>query len=740
MPFVCDRLDAPMRPVPRPPIAAPADAFDRQRVRRLYQIAVAAAGAFGILGVANAVRGIGDQATVLLVAGTGCLLLVRVRRWLTAPWAPLCVCLACIGVLATCSWLGGGLMDAGNYAYPAVLGMCGLLLSRPAFLACCAVTLGALGIIGLSEIVGGRVPPLPPAVGLWHLLDVTVITLATAFVATLILDDVRRALAAMGRHQSALARANERLARSEALFRGLFDSAPVGLARLGADGLVADTNQALARALGRPRAALAGQAPAALFDARDAALLHQALAVGPGAGEPGAPGAGGAPGRVELRLATAGDDTRHARLHVARHGGAGPDDAAGVMLALEDVTQDHRLRALERAKAAAEERSRAQSELLSHVGHELRTPLNAMLGHAQLLRRDGLDGRPDTARALEVMESAGWHLAAMIDDLLDLSRLQGSPPTLQERALRLAPQVASAWALVEAQARARNVRLDATRLDACLAVRADPTRLRQVLLNLLSNAVKYNVDGGAVTVAARALPAQGPAATVELTVNDAGDGLTAAQQARLFEPFNRLGREAGTVPGTGIGLVITRSLVELMGGQLRVHSAPGEGSTFAVSLPAAAGADDDLVPEPSPGDASAAPPDPGYPARRVVYVEDNPVNAEIMRAILQARPQVTLEIHGTAQAGREAVEASPPDLLLLDLQLGASHGLDLLAGLRSSPATAGVPVLVVSADVQPATRAAALAAGATGFIGKPLALGPTLHQVDRVLAADPASR
>jgi CheY-like chemotaxis protein/anti-sigma regulatory factor (Ser/Thr protein kinase) len=253
---------------------------------------------------------------------------------------------------------------------------------------------------------------------------------------------------------------------------------------------------------------------------------------------------------------------------------------------------------------------------------------------------------------------------------------------------------------------------------------ADATRLRQVLTNLLSNAVKYNRDGGLLRVRTEAL-ADG---RVALSVQDTGLGLSETQQLHLFEPYNRLGREASNIEGTGIGLVIARRLVELMGGELRVHSRPGEGSTFTVLLPSAARA---LAPEPRFTDTSPAP----YRQRQVHYIEDNPTNIEVMRGVLLQRAQVDLGVSMLGLDGLAAVRRERPDLVLLDMHLPDISGLELLRHLKQDEAVADIPVIVVSADATPTQVEQALTLGALHYVTKPLDIGPFLALVDEALTA-----
>ncbi len=272
-----------------------------------------------------------------------------------------------------------------------------------------------------------------------------------------------------------------------------------------------------------------------------------------------------------------------------------------------DVTERKRAEAALQAQQLAERANAAKTEFLSRMSHELRTPLNAMLGFAQILSLPGSEPLSPTQRVqLQHIETAGWHLLALINDVLDLARIESRQAVLQPQCVRLAEVVEACVALVEGDARAAGIALRRELAqDLPEQVYTDPTRLRQVLLNLLSNGVKYNRPGGWVALAlAREADAASPAGAgwLRITASDNGLGMSDAQLARLFEPFNRLGRERSGVEGTGIGLSLTRHLVELQGGRIGVDSEVGQGSRFVVRLPLAG-----LRP---PGDAGPSPPPP----------------------------------------------------------------------------------------------------------------------------------
>jgi PAS domain S-box-containing protein len=392
---------------------------------------------------------------------------------------------------------------------------------------------------------------------------------------------------------------------------------------------------------------------------------------------------------------------------------------------VEDITEHLRLAEAERAREIAEAANLAKSEFLSRMSHELRTPLNAMLGFAQLLELDQNHPLPAAQRPwVAQIQGAGWHLLDMINDVLDLSRIESGTLNLQPDKVNLRELIATALPLVEQDARRRGITVTQSVPDDVARVIGDSTRVKQILINLLSNAVKYNSDGGRIHISARASHRD----SIELTITDSGLGMTTQQLAQLFQPFNRLGRERSSLEGTGIGLVISQRLAELMGGALRARSTAGEGSAFVLSLPRAE------QPETAAAelaDKAAIPSD--YHQRSVHYVEDNETNVEVMRGILSRRPQVRFDVSITGLDGLAAIRAHRPDLILLDMHLPDIDGLELLRHLKADASTADIPVVVVSADALAAQIDTAMKAGAYQYLTKPVSVSELLSVVDTVL-------
>ena len=383
------------------------------------------------------------------------------------------------------------------------------------------------------------------------------------------------------------------------------------------------------------------------------------------------------------------------------------------------------------ATAAAEKANRAKSEFLSSMSHELRTPLNAIIGFGQLLGSDIGEARPERRREfVEHIVGAGKHLLTLINEILNLARIESGHVELSLEPVLMDEVLAECRQMIEPMAGQRGI---ATHFatGGNLVAQADRMRLKQVLLNLVSNAIKYNRPNGSVRVdCAMTGPQQ-----VRITVQDTGQGLQPEQIEALFQPFNRLGQEGGPEQGTGIGLVVTRRLVELMGGQIGVHSTPGEGSVFWVDLraseiPALPHAETDW------GDLSAlAAPREGEAPATVLYVEDNPASLKLVEELLRTRSDLRLLSAANGRAGVEMARERQPDVILMDNNMPMMSGREAQAILKLDPRTAHIPVIALTANAMPDAAAAGLAAGFFRYLTKPLDAVLLMETLDKALAA-----
>lgn len=387
-----------------------------------------------------------------------------------------------------------------------------------------------------------------------------------------------------------------------------------------------------------------------------------------------------------------------------------------------EVRVRERTAALEAARDEAQRANLAKSEFLSRMSHELRTPMNAILGFAQILEMADL--APKHQRWAGQIHRAGEHLLRLIDELLDLARIEVGRLAVHAESLELGQVLQDAVSMCEASLQGKDVTLEIEPGAAPILVRADPTRLRQILVNLISNAIKYNRPGGRVRLGRRVLDEK----SAVLTVSDTGLGIPAGRLPRLFVPFERLGREDSTIPGAGIGLALSKGLAELMGGELGVESAEGEGSTFWIKLPRTTEAT-------AQGTPDAEAPKPVVERRlHVLYIEDNPANLALMQTWFEEFPSFTLLTAEDGPRGIARARAEQPDLILLDIQLPGMDGYEVLAELKRDERTSGIPVIAVSADAMPHDIARGRAAGFAAYVAKPIRLTELLARIDECSA------
>ena len=408
----------------------------------------------------------------------------------------------------------------------------------------------------------------------------------------------------------------------------------------------------------------------------------------------------------------------------------------GVFAAARDVTERKRFEQalqetnveLESAKSAAEKANLAKSDFLSGMSHELRSPLNAILGFAQLMESASPLPTDLQKESIGQILQAGWHLLNLINEILDLAVIEAGKVSLSLEPVSLAEVMSECQAMMEAQAQQRGIRMTFLGFDQPWFVWADRTRLKQVFINLLSNAIKYNQAHGTVTVQCTGLAPE----RIRISVMDTGEGLVPEKIAQLFQPFNRLGQEAGGVAGTGIGLVVTKQLAELMDGVLGVESTVGTGSTFWIELRSTA------APKLTAGKSELDAPTqlqqaPGARQHTLLYVEDNPANMRLIEELIARRPDIRLLTAVNGTAGIALARANAPDVILLDINLPGISGLDVLKILREDPATTHIPVVALSANAMLRDIELGLELGFFRYLTKPIKVKEFMATLDVAL-------
>jgi PAS domain S-box-containing protein len=383
---------------------------------------------------------------------------------------------------------------------------------------------------------------------------------------------------------------------------------------------------------------------------------------------------------------------------------------------------------LNNAMAIAEKANLAKSDFLSSMSHELRTPLSAILGFAQLMESGSPAPTTSQKRSIDQILKAGWYLLDLINEILDLALIESGKLSLSLEASSLAEVMHECQAMVESQAQKRGISVVFPQFDTPYFVNADRTRVKQVLINLLSNAIKYNKVGGTVVVS---YIATAPG-RIRISVKDTGEGLTPDKLTQLFQPFNRLGQEANGEEGTGIGLVVCKRLIELMGGVIGVESTVGKGSVFWVDL--------NLTAKPQPVVGAAEPAVVGNAhlqadaqLRTLLYVEDNPANLMLVEDLMARRPDIRLLSARDGNRGIEIARASRPDVILMDINLPGISGIRALRILADDPATAHIPVVALSANAIPRDIEKGLEAGFFRYLTKPIKVNEFMDTLDVAL-------
>ena len=520
-----------------------------------------------------------------------------------------------------------------------------------------------------------------------------------------------------------LRRAQLALEASRARYFDLYDLAPVGYLTANAEGVILEANLYVATLLGVARSALVKRPFSRHIAKAQQDIYYQCRQQVISTGEAQTcevqvQHSEGATVWVSLSLSAAQELDHAPVLRMIL------SDISARKLLDEALLQSNLT--LHSARLQADQANHAKSDFLSSMSHELRSPLNAILGFAQLIESGTPAPTPGQQASLQQILSGGWYLLELINEILDLSLIESGKLNLSIEPVSLVEEFADCAAMIGPQAQQMGICVSMAALDEPYFVRADRTRLKQVIINLLSNAIKYNRAGGTVDVTCR----RASAGRVRISVIDTGEGLSEDKLSQLFQPFNRLGQESGTQEGTGIGLVVCKRLVEMMGGAIGVNSRVGIGSEFWLDLKQASlgqATADDEAPQPPVAQHDVT-------LRSLLYVEDNPTNTELVEQLIARRSDLRLLKAGNGSSGVAMARMHQPDVILMDINLPGITGFQALKILQDDDATRHIPVLALSANALPHDVQKGLAAGFLSYLGKPIKLGELMQALDLALA------
>jgi len=507
--------------------------------------------------------------------------------------------------------------------------------------------------------------------------------------------------------------------RAEATFQAMLDAAPDAMVGVSSDGIIVMVNVQTEAVFGYTREELLGESIEILVPER-VRDVHPAHRTGYFREPRTRPmGAG-------LELAGRRSDGVEFPAEISLSS-IQTEGGTVALAAIRDIT-DRKVKEEEtrRAREEADRANQAKSDFLSRVSHELRTPLNSILGFGQLLEMETLP--QGQRRAVQQILDAGGHLLDLINEILDIEKIASGRMTLSLEPVHVGEILDEALQLVRPIAGQVGVRLIEPPHALDIHVRADRQRLKQVLLNLLSNAVKFNRPMGEVRITGE------PAGdSFHITISDTGEGIDPDMMGNLFTAFDRLGAERRGIEGTGLGLALSKSLVETMDGSIEATSSPGEGSSFRIELPLSEPAG--MVGE---GAATiAAPSQAAQTSRTVLYIEDNLANLQLIEGILAYRPTIELVSAMQGSIGIELARQHRPDLVLLDLHLPDMSGEDVFRRLREDEGTRAIPIVIVSADASRETLRRLEEAGARRFLTKPVNVELFLETIDELLMSMP---
>lgn len=401
----------------------------------------------------------------------------------------------------------------------------------------------------------------------------------------------------------------------------------------------------------------------------------------------------------------------------------------GVFAAARDVTERKQTELalqetnveLNLAIATAEKANLAKSEFLSSMSHELRTPLNAILGFAQLMESENPPPTPQQKQSIDQILQAGWYLLRLINEILDLAMIESGHVTISKEAMSLNEVLKDCQLMIEPQALKRNITMQFPNVNDPLYVFADHTRVKQVMINLLSNAIKYNREYGSVNVECIRISQF----KIRVNVTDTGLGLNQRQLLQLFQPFNRLGQESSNEEGTGIGLVVTKQLMELMDGDIGVESQVGKGSTFWIELTTSAAPqllafEDEQSEMTQPSQGNDANQQKGITQRTLLYVEDNPANLALVGQLIARMPHLRMMSATDGHLGLKMARAYQPDVILMDINLPGMNGFEVLTILQNDRLTSHIPVIALSANAMQRDIQRGMQAGFYHYLTKPI--------------------